>query len=115
MKVAVEFDVVRDTDNGGVYLIEGAQYFGTSRVTRKIIEAFEAAQPQVFERDGYTITKEKSTWNITRTGTPMSDGLSIDTSVEAWKWISTYASRPEMRQYIKSAATLAEFLEERGL
>lgn len=127
MKVTVEFEVEPGPDKGG-YLIDGNSRFPALPITKKVVEAYEAQKPQVYERNGYTITKrnERVGWAVAVSGAPSTEWYSwvtgelplytAITSEEAWRDVREFSHPNDaLRDYLLPAVVLAEFLEERGL
>lgn len=119
MKVTVEFDVEMSPQ---WYIIDGQDGFdkGDDEFSDKIIDAYEAQKPQVYERNGYTITKrnERVGWAVAVSGAPSGELplYTAITSEEAWRDVREFSHPNDaLRDYLLPAVVLAEFLEERGL
>lgn len=117
MKVTVEFDVETSPQ---WYIIDGQDGFdkGVDEFSDKIIDAYEAQKPQVYEQNGYTIKERPNIkdWVIWESddieGTALLAGF---TSKEMWNAIRGWVEDSRMKKYVRPASVLAEFLEERGL
>ena len=117
MKVTVKFDVETSPQ---WYIIDGQDGFdkGVDEFTDKIIDAYEAQKPYVYERNGYVI-KERSDLKDWALWEPQdTENIALvagHTSKEMWSAIEMWARNSYTTKYVRPGAVLAEFLEERGL